>query len=423
MAAKKVLMLCWEYPPRVIGGLARVVWALSKELAQAGLEVHVVTADHPGTPEHEMDGDVHVHRVKTQTDTTPDFLTWVNRLNFGLLQYAIQLQQKHPFDIVHAHDWMVADAAWVMKSGFGLPIIATMHATESGRMQGHLHSDLQRYIHQVEWRLCFESWEVIVNSHHMRAELQNSFGVPENKVVVIPNGTDPDHFDFEFDPHPLRGTFAREHEKIILFVGRMVREKGVQVMLEAAPKVLSACPGTQFLLVGTGYYLDDLKRQASSLGVSHHTHFMGYVSDQDLLRLYKIADVVCIPSLYEPFGIVALEGMAAGVPVVTSDIGGLRDFVEHMETGITTYCGDSNSLAWGLLEVLRNPELAEHLADVAKDKVQHIYNWKVIAKRTQEVYDKIVTEAGRIGASGVSSTPRAPLAVSAPAIKSSRKNS
>ncbi|HEY9713884.1 MAG TPA: glycosyltransferase family 4 protein, partial [Chroococcales cyanobacterium] len=218
--AKRVLMLAWEYPPRIIGGLSRVVWAISKEIAQNGWEVHVVTADHPGAPEHELDGKVFVHRVKTQTDQTADFLNWVNKLNIGLLQYAIQQHQKTPFDIVHAHDWMVTDAAWVMKTGFGLPIVSTMHATEAGRMHG-IHTDMQRYIHQSEWRLTFESWEVIVNSKHMHAELQRLFGLPPDKIVVIPNGTDPEVFDFEFDPSTVRGEFAAPHEQIVLYVGRL----------------------------------------------------------------------------------------------------------------------------------------------------------------------------------------------------------
>ncbi|MBK7839523.1 MAG: glycosyltransferase family 4 protein [Candidatus Obscuribacter sp.] len=186
--------------------------------------MHVVTADHPGQPEHCIDDGVHVHRVKTQTDTTPDFLSWVNRFNFGLLQYAIKLHQQAPFDIIHAHDWMVTDAAWVLKSGFDIPFVATMHATEAGRMHG-IHNDLQRYIHQMEWRLTFEAWEVIVNSHSMNAELQNSFGLPPNKIAVVPNGTDPTVFDFEYDARPLRGNFVSEHEQIVLYVGRMVREK------------------------------------------------------------------------------------------------------------------------------------------------------------------------------------------------------
>lgn len=401
---RRVLMLSWEYPPRIIGGLARVVAELSKQLVKQGCEVHVVTADHPGAPEHQDDNGVLVHRVKTQTDWTPDFLTWVGRLNFGLLQYALELHRKTPFDIVHAHDWMVTDAAWVMKKGFGLPMVATMHATEAGRMHG-LHNDLQRYISQMEWRLTYESWKVIVNSQHMFHELQNLFHVPANKIEVIPNGIDPDHFDFQFDPTKLRRQYAAEHQQIVLFVGRIVREKGVHVLLQAAQSILAAVPGTQFLIVGTGYYLDDMKGLANNLGIAHNVHFLGYVSDHDLLRLYKAADAVVIPSLYEPFGIVALEGMAAQVPVVTSDAGGLVDFVEHMQTGITTYAGDIGSLSWGILEILRNKELAQHLRKVAYDKVRNIYNWKVIAKRTMDLYEEVLSEAEKIGHDGVASTP------------------
>ncbi len=412
-------MLSWEYPPRIVGGLARVVAELSKQLVKQGCEVHVVTADHPGASEHDTDKGVFVHRVKTQTDWTPDFLTWVARLNFGLLQYAIELHRKTPFDIVHAHDWMVADAAWVMKKGFGVPMVATIHATEGGRMHG-IHNDLQRYISQIEWRLTFEAWEVIVNSQHMLKELQSQFKMPADKLVVIPNGIDPELFDFQFDPGPLRRQFATEHQKICLFVGRMVREKGVQVLLQAAQSISAAVPGTQFLLVGTGYYLDELKALAANLGISHNVHFLGYISDQELLRLYKIADVVVIPSLYEPFGIVALEGMAAQVPVVTSDAGGLIDFVEHLETGVTTYAGDVGSLSWGILEVLRNKALADKLRTVAHDKVKHIYNWQVIAKRTLELYEKVLGEAQLIGHDGVASTPPQPLPVSAPALVSQK---
>lgn len=385
-------MLSWEYPPRIIGGLARVVAQLSWKMVKQGWEVHVVTADHPGAPEHEIDQGVHVHRVKTQTDPTPDFLTWVHRLNFGLLQYAIELHKKNPFDIVHAHDWMVCDAAWVMKKGFGLPLVATMHATEAGRMKG-IHSDLQRYINQLEWRLTFESWRVIVNSQHMQSELQTQFNVPADKISVIPNGIDPELFDFDFDPLPLRNQFAAEHEKIVLFVGRMVLEKGVQVLLHSVPSVVFECPGTKFLLVGTGYYLDDLKRTADQIGVNHDVKFLGYVSDPDLMRLYKIADVVCIPSLYEPFGIVALEGMAAKVPVVTSDTGGLPDFVEHMVNGITTYTDDAQSLSWGILKVLRNPELAQNLRDEGHKRVSTVYNWNIIASHTLEVYEQVLQES------------------------------
>jgi glycogen(starch) synthase len=392
---KRVLMLSWEYPPRIIGGLARVVSSLSRELAHSGWEVHVVTADHPGTAEHESDGPVKVHRVKNQTDTTPDFLSWTSRLNIGLLQYAIKLQNKEPFSIIHAHDWMVTDAAWTMKTGFNVPLVSTIHATEAGRMHG-IHNDMQRFIHQVEWRLTYESWQVIVNSQHMRSELIHLFGLPKNKSTIIPNGTDIEHFALDFDRQHLRNTLAAPSQKIVLYVGRLVREKGVQILLEAAPKVLNACPDTKFIMVGTGYYMDELKQQAQNLGIGNYVNFLGYVDDLELRKLYNIADVVCIPSLYEPFGIVALEAMAAKVPVVTSDTGGLKDFVENMANGITTYTGDSGSLAWGLLEILRNPELSKKMVQEAYERVSKIYNWKVIAKQTGEIYERVIEESGKL---------------------------
>jgi glycosyltransferase involved in cell wall biosynthesis len=145
--------------------------------------------------------------------------------------------------------------------------------------------------------------------------------------------------------------------------------------------------------VGTGYYLEDMRAKASAMGIAPYVRFLGYVTDDDLKKLYKIASVVCIPSLYEPFGIVALEGMAAGVPVVTSDAGGLTDFVEHGINGLTTYAGNAGSLTWGLLEVLRNTELAERIKKDAYEKVKNIYNWKAIAKKTLDVYDQVLIES------------------------------
>jgi glycosyltransferase involved in cell wall biosynthesis len=229
-------------------------------------------------------------------------------------------------------------------------------------------------------------------------ELQSQFKTPPDKIAVVPNGIDPEQFDFEFDPTALRNQYASSSQQIVLFVGRMVREKGVQILLHAAQSIVAAVPGTQFLCVGTGYYLEELKWLAASLNISQNVHFLGYVSDPDLRRLYKIADVVVTPSLYEPFGIVALEGMAAGIPVVTSDTGGLTDFVEHGVNGITTYTGDAGSLAWGILEVMRYPELAQRLRTEALARVKTTYNWKVIAKRTLEVYEGVLAESKSVKA-------------------------
>lgn len=388
--AKRVLMLAWEYPPLIVGGLARVVHALSHELVRAGCEVHVITGDAPGAPEHEVDdGGVHVHRVKTQSDWTPDFLSRVHQLNFGMLQYAIEQHRNTRFDIIHAHDWLVANAAWVLKSTFNLPLITTIHATEQGRSKG-LHNDLQRGINQIEWRLIYESREIIVNSTQMVNDLEVQLAVPPSKVCVIPNGIYPERLRSDAD----RSEIRRKHEfpdgPIALMVGRMVHEKGVQVLLDAAPIVLSQVPDAQFVIAGDGYYLPDLRAKAAALAAAGKVRFFGKANDDQLRDLYRVADVAVVPSLYEPFGIVVLEGMATDCPTVTSSAGGINDIVHHMENGIKTETNNPESLAAGIRQVLQNPELANRLRQAAYRHVQDNYSWHAIAQKTLEAYGRVL---------------------------------
>jgi glycosyltransferase involved in cell wall biosynthesis len=357
-----------------------------------GCEVHVITADHPGTAEYELDeGGVHVHRVKTQTGPdgvdwpTPNFITWDARLNFGMLQYALKLHSEKPFDIVHAHDWLVADAAWVLKS-VGLPLVSTIHATEFGRNQG-IFTDDSRYIDTVEWRLIYESRLVIVNSSHMFDEVVDHFIVPPEKVITIPNGVFPDKLQSTDEAAVLRAKHGVGDGPVLLFVGRLVREKGVQVLLEAAPTILESHPGATIVIAGAGYYEGELRALVEAKGLVERVKFFGLANDADLSELYTFADVLVVPSLYEPFGIVALEGMAARVPTVTSDAGGLKDIVEHTRDGITTFAGDSSSLAWGILQILDNPELAGQIKEAARQKVLDQFTWTKISERTLSFYE------------------------------------
>jgi glycosyltransferase involved in cell wall biosynthesis len=387
--AYRVLMLAWEYPPHIVGGLARVVHALSHELAKQGCEVHVITSDSPGSPEHEFDGPVHVHRIKTQTDWTPDFMSSVHRMNFGILQYAIEQHRKTRFDIIHAHDWLVADAAWVLKTAFNLPLISTIHATEQGRSKG-LHNDLQRHINQIEWRLIYESRQVIVNSTQMVTDLHNQLAVPSDKVTVIPNGIYADRLRSTEDPQELRRKHGFGDGPIALMVGRMVHEKGVQVLIDAAPRVLKQVPNAQFVIAGGGYYLDELRTKAAASPASAAIRFFGQANDAQLRDLYRMANVAVVPSLYEPFGIVVLEGMATGAPTVTSDVGGINDIVTHLENGVKTQAGNPTSLADGILKVMQEPELAARLRDAAYQHVLNNYTWEAIARQTLEAYRRVL---------------------------------
>lgn len=394
----RLLVLSWEYPPRIVGGIARHVEELSEALAKAGVEVHVVTADHPNTLEHETVRGVHIHRLKSLGYQTPDFLTGIMQMNFGMITYALELHREQPFDLIHAHDWLVAHAGIALKKGLSVPLLSTIHATEAGRNRGHLHSDLSQYINTMEWLLCYESWRVIVCSQYMAREVQQQFGVPADKLDILPNGVMFEKFNRTMsaqERQAFRRHFAADHQKLVFFVGRMVPEKGAQVLLEAVPGVLARYPDARFVVVGKGGFLNDLKRRAHELGVAPYVNFTGFVSDGDLHKLYQIVDLAVFPSLYEPFGIVALEGMAAQLPTVVSDTGGLAEIVQHTQSGITTYAGNADSLAWGITEVLQHPDYAHKLASEARRRVETVFNWTRIAAGTAEVYDRILKEAGR----------------------------
>ena len=389
----RILMISWEYPPRIVGGISRVVHDLAQKLGEQGNEVHIVTCLEQGALEEEKDKYVYVHRVSSYEIGANNFIDWVMHLNFALLERCNRLiGSSGPFDIIHAHDWVVAYAARVLKHSFLIPLVATIHATEWGRNWG-IHNDEQKYISSVEWWLTYEAWKVIVNSEYMDNEVRQVFHLPADKIKIIPNGMDLNKFDnYSYDPE-YRRNFALDNEKIIFFVGRLVNEKGAHILIDAMPKILRYYNGAKLVIAGKGPQLDYLREKAFLLGISNKVYFTGYISDDNLSRLYKCVDVSVSPSLYEPFGIVALEGMVASVPVVVSDVGGISDIVEHGVDGLKTYAGNPDSLADNILEILHCPEKAQRMKEKALEKVKRIYNWDVISGQTLKAYEEITAES------------------------------
>ncbi|OAT85440.1 glycosyl transferase family 1 [Desulfotomaculum copahuensis] len=380
----RVLMLSWEYPPRAVGGLAQHVYDLTGALAAAGEEVHLITCGAPGLEEYEEVNGVHVHRVVPYQISAPGFVTWVAQLNVAMLERAIPIVNELNVHLLHAHDWLVAYAARALKHACRLPLVATIHATEYGRNYG-LHNDTQRHISDIEWWLTFEAWRVICCSHYMRNEVRHVFQLPDDKVGVIPNGVNPSAFAAR-NPQAARDHYAAPDEQIVFYVGRLVREKGVQVLLDAVPEVLSRHPRTKFVIAGKGPYAAQLHQQAVDLGIASRVYFTGYVDDKTRNSLYGWAAAAVFPSLYEPFGIVALEGMAARAPVIVADTGGLSEIVEHGVDGLKFYPGNSHSLADMICWLLQDGQLAEKLRQRAFRKVQEQFNWRDIARQTGRVY-------------------------------------
>lgn len=382
-------MLSWEYPPKVIGGLARAVADLSQALVEEGHEVSVVTGDWPESGQSEYVQGVRVYRVNQFFPKPMGFLDEVHFVNYHMVQKGAELLSQAHFDLIHAHDWMVAPSAKVLKHAFEKPLVCTIHATEWGRNNG-LHNDLQRHISDLEWWLTYESYRVICCSEYMRDELRRIFQVPEDKLSVIPNGVRVEDFArVHQDLDNWRRNWALPEEEIVFYVGRHVFEKGIDLLLSAAPKVLEHRPQAKFVIAGKGPCHDELKRQAWDLGLGEKALFAGFIDDLDRNSLYRLADCAVFPSRYEPFGIVALEAMAGDAPVVVSDVGGFSETVQHGKNGLTFYAGNPNSLADNILHLLGDKALARRLNEQANLDLQERFNWNHIANRTMESYKQI----------------------------------
>lgn len=392
----KILVLSWEFPPRLVGGIARHVAELYPELVKLGHEIHLITPEVKQASLYEVVEGIYVHRVPVAH--SHDFFHWVVNLNESMGHHGGKLMlEEGPFDLIHAHDWLVGDAAIALKHTFKVPLIATIHATEYGRYNG-IYNDTQRYISGKEELLAYNAWRIIVCTEYMRGEVVRALNSHGDKIDVIFNGIRPEkkqHYR-DFHAQDFRRQFAADHEKIVYYLGRMTYEKGIPVLLNAAPKVLWEMGGyVKFVIVGGGN-TDHLKQQAWDLGIWDKCYFTGFLSDDYLDKFQTLADCAVFPSLYEPFGIVALESFASRVPVVVSDTGGFPEVVQHTKTGIVTKVNNPDSLAWGILEVLKNPGYRQWLIDNAYEDLERRFRWPQLAKETEAVYEKVVKERSQV---------------------------
>jgi 1,4-alpha-glucan branching enzyme len=385
-------MLSWEYPPRVIGGISPHIYFLSKYLVKQGVKVYVVTCDFPDAPSHEVVDGVEVYRIDSYKSPSPDFATWVYLMNMNMQRETAALMKRigSKIDVIHAHDWLVANAGIGLKHIFRKPLLVTMHSTEMGRRDG-LHTTAERMIHETEAWLTYEAWKVICCSDYMVSHVRYVFGLPNDKLVMVPNGVNPKNYPEKNDIAAFRGRFALPEEKIVLFVGRLVYEKGVHILINAVPKILSQV-NAKFIIVGSGYMKEQLLNIVRSMGLEHKVLFEGFMDEPTLLKLQRCADVSVVPSLFEPFGIVALEAMAARSPIVVSDTGGLSEIVEHDVTGVKVYPNNPDSLAWGIAKVLKDDAYAKYIKDNAFRRVLERYDWQKIAMDTKRIYEGVLGE-------------------------------
>jgi len=385
----KIGMLTWEYPPRIVGGIARHCHGLANALAVLGNEVHIFTLDFPGSPAYEETPDgVKIHRIASELGH-PNFLTWVLLFNHFIEKRIADVSQKIEFDVLHVHDWLTAPASIAFKHSVGKPMVLTIHSTEHGR--SGIHNPDSSTIDGLEWWAAYEASKVIATSDSMKSEVCDHFRLPWEKVGIIPNAIDSGKYQGSVDRGAVRARYGvQSHEKLVLSVGRLVPQKGIEYLIQAVPNVAWRHPETKFAIVGEGWYRDHLQYLAGTTGQAWRINFTGFIPDHELIALTMSADVLVMSSIYEPFGIVALEGMAAGVPVVASQVGGLAEIIEHDKTGILVHPRNPDSISWGINNVLSNRDHARWLAENAKEKIQKTYSWEAIAKKTVKLYKEVV---------------------------------
>jgi glycogen(starch) synthase len=395
----RVLILSWEYPPLIEGGLARHVRKISESLAELGTDVHVLTRGGEESPAEETVGDVAIYRVRepSRPRDLGEFVAWVERMNADMLAAGVELGDRFDFDIVHGHDWLVAAACDHLARRFGAPLVTTIHATEHGRHQGWVDKHPQSYIHGVERWITNRSDWVIACSYYMREQIADIFGVEEQRVSVLPNGIDPEDLQPQdgAELRRLRAQFATPEQKLVLLIGRLVYEKGFHVALEAMPALIERLPETRFLVAGSGTHEAELRRQAADLGLLEYGSFLGWIGDDVLHSLYRIADLCVVPSIYEPFGLVALEAMASGCPCIVADTGGLREVVPHDEVGLRFRARDPDALAAVAERVLGDGELGRRLVAEAHQHVRR-FDWLDVAERTAGIYAELAQDPSRI---------------------------
>ena len=383
----RVALFSWESNHSVhVGGVALHVTELACALERRGQEVHVFTRmGRPDDARYECIHGVHYHRCPF--DANPDFVEEINNMCRSFVQaYFATEDHIGDFDIVHAHDWLAANAmAWI-KEGRGTRAVLTLHSTEYGRSGNNFFGGTSERVRSIE-RFCAHAADTVITvSKALKGEVVWMYDLPDEKVNVVYNGIACHDFDGWVDPAAVRRQYAiGPLDPVALFVGRMVNQKGPDLLVSAIPHVLKFYNNAKFIFAGDGEQRMAVEDQARSMGVAHATRFLGHVRGWRLADLYKSSDCVVVPSRNEPFGLVVLEAWSAGKPVVATKRGGPAEIVWHDVNG---YQIDPNpdSIAWGIGTLFADFDHGRWMGRNGRVAAESVFSWDMIADQTLAVY-------------------------------------
>lgn len=374
-------MFSWETPPAASGGRAAHVDGLAHALADAGHDVVVITRRTQGTARFTETGSLRILRADVDLPWLPDrAIARIASANHAFVMAAADLGEWRA-DVVHAHDWEVAWASQVLAHHHSCPLVTTFHGTERSRHGGHVPPGVPTDVNGIEWWLASASRRVITISKILGRQVTSDFELDPTAVRRVPGGIDQTWWAApqpEVDEQP--------DENLIFAWGRIQYEKGFHVLAAAMAQLRSGHPNVHCVIAGRGSYLADLQSQIDVIGVSDIVDLPGYISDNELRASLHRSACVVIPSLYEPFGVIALEALAGGSPLVVAETGGLSEIVEGTNAALTFEPGNTGQLAERVDAVLRDRDLAQSLSQNGRLLVEQSYSWPAIASRMMDCY-------------------------------------
>ena len=383
----KIAMFSWEaLHGWAVGGVAAHVTELAAALQRRGNEVHVFTRPGYGSGGvYCIDGVWYHYCPHNLNRSLVDEIQDVCR---SFVWHFFQTEAHiGRFDVVHAHDWLTSNAMVWIKQGSPEHLgILTMHSSEYGRCGNHFWNGVSGRIRDHERHGTYCADRVIAVSGALKSELMWMYNLPDWKCWVIYNGVGVHKFANSVDPGAVKARYGiGPMDPMVLFSGRLSEQKGPDLLLETAPGLLRYHPKTKFVFAGDGHLREALERRAQQIGVAYATRFLGYRNGQTLIDLYEACDVVALPSRNEPFGITALEGWAAGKPVVATVNGGPNEFIWHNVNGLKVY-PTVESIGWGLGTLFTNFEWGRWMGHNGRIAAATVFNWDRSAELTERCY-------------------------------------
>lgn len=411
----RLAVLVWEFPPRIVGGLGTYISEIAPRFVKIGSDVTVFTLNDGSLEEHEVQNGIDVYRPKilNSEDVVPTViaedvrrwgtgirffadLTMSNILSADRLVNQLARKEHRNYDAIIVHDWLSIMGGMIAKRELGLPLIFHIHSTEKGRNMG----EGSKTVRDLEYSGGQKADHIVTVSYTMRDELISQ-GFSGGKINVVYNGVDPQKYSPEAVPksktEEIRARYGiKEDEYMILFIGRIVVVKGVDRLVQAMSSVKRTVPKAKLVIVGTSDMQYSIEELVRTLKLEDRVRMrFEWIPESERIAHYAASDVCVFPSLYEPFGIVALEAMSMAKPVVVGATpgSGMREFVVPNgpeQCGIHVNPYEPNDIAWGLTSALENIDRARQMGQSGRHLVLENYSWETVAMRTLRLYEDLL---------------------------------